>query len=123
MRMIFSVAVLLTCMIAPVWAQDATKPAENSATALKPGTFALPPSAYDTSKFRYDPPTDPSAGFSLPDTVDLGASTLKFDAGRKGPTNKVGIEAVNPAQLGDIQKPQSTVLPNYLGLTLSKPLN
>jgi hypothetical protein len=123
MRTIVSAAVLLTCMIAPVWAQDATKPAENSTPALQSRTFKLPPSAYDTSKFRYDPPADPSAGFSLPGSVDLGASTLKFDAGRKGPANKVGIEAVNPAQLGDIQKQQSTVLPNYLGLTLSKPLN
>ena len=123
MRTIISLAVLLTCMTAPVWAQDATKPAESSAPAVKPGTLALPPSAYDTSKFRYDPPTDPSAGFSLPNQVDLGASTLKFDASRKAPTNRVGIEAVNPAQLGDIQKQQSTVLPNYLGLTLSKPLN
>ena len=123
MRRIVSVAVLVTCMTAPVWAQDATKPAESSAPAVTPGTFTLPPSAYDMSKFRYDPPTDPSAGFSLPNQVDLGASTLKFDASRKEPANKVGIEAVNPTQLGDIQKQQSTVLPNYLGLTLSKPLN
>ena len=123
MRTILSAAVLLAYAIAPVWAQDATKPADNSAPALKPGTFTLPPSAYDTSKFRYDPPSDPASGFNLPNRVDLGTSTLKFDAGRKEPTNKVGIEAVNPTQLGDIQKQQSTVLPNYLGLTLSKPLN
>jgi hypothetical protein len=123
MRTIVSIAVVVTCAIAPVRAQDAAKPAENPAFALKPGTFTLPPSAYDTSKFRYDPPPDPASGFNLPNRVDLGASTLKFDAGRKEPTNKVGIEAINPSQLGDIQKQQSTVLPNYLGLTLSKPLN
>ncbi|HWE77824.1 MAG TPA: hypothetical protein VG270_04795 [Pseudolabrys sp.] len=109
--------------MAPVSAQDATKPADDSAPALKPGTFTLPPSNYDMSKFRYDPPSDPTSGFNAPNQVDLGTSTLKFDAGRKEPTNKVGIEAVNPTQLGDIQKQQSTVLPNYLGLTLSKPLN
>jgi hypothetical protein len=118
-----SVAVVLACAIAPAWAQDAAKPADAAAPAVKPGTFALPPSAYDTSKFRYDPPADPGAGFTMPNRVDLGSSTLKFDAGRKEPANKVGIEALNPAQLGDLQKQQSTVLPNYLGLTLSKPLN
>ena len=123
MRTILAVAVLLTCAIAPASAQDAAKPEDSSAQALKPGTFTLPPSAYDVSKFRYDPPVDSTSGFELPNRVDLGASSLKFDAGRKEPTNKVGIEAVNPAQLGDIQKQRSTVLPNYLGLTLSKPLN
>jgi hypothetical protein len=122
MRNVFTVAVLLMCAIAPAWAQDAAKPADPSTTDLKTGTLALPPSAVDTSGFRYDPPSAPVKDFGLP-SVDLGASTLKFDAGRKEPTNRVGIEAVNPAQLGDIQKQQSTVLPNYLGLTLSKPLN
>jgi len=122
MRTIFSVAVLFAFAVGPVWAQEAAKPADNSAPALKPGTFTLPPSAYDTSGFRYEPPSDPSKSFGLP-KVDLGQSTLKFDAGRKEPTNRVGIEALSPTQLGDIQKQQSTILPNYLGLTLSKPLN
>ena len=126
MRTIVTVAVLVACAIAPAWAQDpakeTTKTADASAPALKPGTFTLPPSALDTSGFRYDPPSDPAKGFGLP-KVDLGQSTLQFDASRKGPANKVGIEALSPTQLGDIQKQQSTVLPNYLGLTLSKPLN
>jgi hypothetical protein len=122
MRTLLSVAVLLACAIAPASAQDAAKPADNSAQTIKPGTFALPPSAYDVSKFRYDPPTDPTSGFSMP-SVEVGASTLKFDASRKDPPNKVGIETLSPTQLGDLQKQRSTVLPNYLGLTLSKPLN
>ena len=122
MRTMFPVVLLLASVVAPAWAQDPAKP--EAAPALKPGTFSLPPSAYDTNSFHYEAPADPSAGFSLPNRVDLGASTLKFDAGRKEPTNKVGIEAVDPTLLGDInKKPQSTIVPNYLGLTLSKPLN
>jgi hypothetical protein len=125
MRTIVTVAVLVACALAPAWAQDpakqTTKATEGPAPALKPGTFTLPPSALDTSGFRYDPPTD-SKGFGLP-KVDLGQSTLQFDASRKEPANRVGIEALTPSQLGDIQKQQSTVLPNYLGLKLSKPLN
>ena len=123
MRTIFSVAVLLMCAIAPVRAQDASKPAEDAAPPLNLDKFALPPSAYDTSKFRYEAPPDPTAGFAPPNRVDLGASTLKFDAGRKEQNNKVGIEAVNQSLLGGIQKQQRSTLPNYLGLTLSKPLN
>jgi hypothetical protein len=125
MRIILSFVMLLACASAPVWAQDTAKPADASTStpALKPGTFTLPPSAYDTSKFRYDPPADPGAGFSMPNRVDLGASTLQFDAGRKDPSNKVGIETLNATQLGDLQKQRSTIVPNYLGLTLSKPLN
>ncbi|HXD46083.1 MAG TPA: hypothetical protein VN655_13210 [Pseudolabrys sp.] len=117
---VFAVA----AMAAPAAAQDPGAPDANAkpVTTLKPETFSLPPSAYDTGKFNYTPPQPGSGGFN-PGRVDLGDSVLQFNAKRDEPANRVGIEAIDPKRLGGITKDSSSPLPNYFGMTLSKPLN
>src|SRR5690242_10117992 len=105
-------------------AQDTAAPDGKArpVTTLKPDTFALPPSAYDTTRFNYTPPQPGGDGFN-PGRVDLGDSVLQFNAKRDQPASRVGIEAIDPKRLGGIAKDSSSPLPNYFGMTLSKPLN
>ena len=92
------------------------------ATTLDAKTFSLPPSASDKAKFNYMPPQAGARGFD-PGRFDLGSSVLQFDTKRQQPGTQVGIEALDPKRLGGISKDDSTPLPNYFGMTLSKPLN
>ena len=116
--------VALLAMAAAAAAQDTAAPdaKQKPVTTLKPETFALPPSAYDTNKFNYTPPQPGSGGFN-PGRFDLGDSVLQFNAKRDRPDSRVGIEAIDPKRLGGISKDDSSPLPNYFGMTLSKPLN
>jgi hypothetical protein len=114
-------AVALALLAAPACAQAPAAPAK-SAPALDADAFRLPPSAYDAGKFDYTPPKTDTGGFQ-PGRFQLGTSILQLDTKRQEPSNRVGIEAVDPKLLGGISKDDSSPLPNYFGMTLSKPLN
>ena len=102
---------------APAGQNAATKPSLNA------DTFRLPSSAYDTTKPNYVAPRPGPEGFN-PGRFDLGDSVLQFDTKRQLPASRVGIEAIDPKRLGSISKEDnSSPLPNYFGMTLSKPLN
>jgi hypothetical protein len=115
---------MITATAAPAVAQESATqaPTETPATTLDAKTFSLPPSAYDKGTFNYKPPQPGSGGFD-PGRFDLGSSVLQFDTKRQQPGTQVGIEALDPKRLGGISKDDSTPLPNYFGMTLSKPLN
>ena len=113
---------VLLAVAAPAGAQQPAPSAAQPAPPLSADTFKMPPSAYDTGKFDYTPPRADGGGFN-PGRIDLGSSVLQLDTKRQGPDNRVGIEAVDPKRLGDISKDNSSPLPNYFGMTLTKPLN
>lgn len=121
-RLVPVVAILATVAAAAAQEPAARGDKAKPVTTLKPDTFALPPSAYDTNKFNYTPQQPGNGGFN-PGRVDLGDSVLQFNAKRDDPANRVGIEAIDPKRLGGITKDTSSPLPNYFGMTLSKPLN
>jgi hypothetical protein len=118
------VATFLTVMLLAAVSAGAQEPApKGAAPVLNADTFRLPSSAYDTTRphaGRTEPA--PSAGFN-PGRFDLGDSVLQLDTKRQFPDTRVGIEAVDPKRLGGISKDTSSPLPNYFGMTLSKPLN
>ncbi len=118
---VISVLVLLA-IAAPAGAQQPAPGAAQPAPALSPEMFKLPPSAYDAGKFEPTPAQTNSGGFN-PGRIDLGSSVLELDTKRKEPDTRVGIEAVDPKRLGGISKDNSSPLPSYFGLTLTKPLN
>jgi hypothetical protein len=126
MRMLMSLAaiMLLAAAAAPTRAEElaAQRAKPEPAATLDAKTFSLPPSAFDKNKFNYAPPQPGASGFD-PGRVDLGSSVLQFDTKRQQPDTRVGIEALDPKRLGGISKDDSTPLPNYFGMTLSKPLN
>lgn len=112
---------LLSCLALalPAHAQQPAQPAP----ALNADMFKLPSSANDASKFNYAPPKTETGNFN-PGRFDLGSSVLQLDTKRQEPDSRVGIEALDPKQLGGISKEDnSSPLPNYFGMTLSKPLN
>jgi hypothetical protein len=123
MRMLMPLVaiVLLAAAAGPARAEErGAKP--EPATTLDAKTFSLPPSAFDKNKFNYAPPQAGASGFD-PGRFDLGSSVLQFDTKRQQPGTQVGIEALDPKRLGGISKDDSSPLPNYFGMTLSKPLN
>jgi hypothetical protein len=113
-------ALMLLAAATPASAQDPGKEAK-AGPALSADVFKLPPSAYDTQTFNYGPPQMNSGGFS-PGRFDLGSSVLQLDTKHPRPDHPVGIETINPTLLGGIRKDDPAV-PNYFGMTLSKPLN
>jgi hypothetical protein len=118
------VATALTVFLLAITSAGAQEPApKGAAPVLNADTFRLPDSAYDTTKPHPKRATPaPSEGFN-PGRFDLGDSVLQLDTKRQLPDTRVGIEAVDPKRLGGITKDTSSPLPNYFGMTLSKPLN
>jgi len=124
------IVLLVLMLAAPAFAQaPATSTPQPAAKAAKPAptlnadAFSLPPSAYAPGTFDYKPPqTGSSSGFK-PGRFDLGSSVLQLDTKRQEPDTRVGIETMDPKLLGGIRKDESSPLPNYFGMTLSKPLN
>lgn len=110
-------------LLAAAASASAQEPAKSAQTgpALNADMFKLPPAALGTRTFDYDPPQMNSDSFG-PGRFDLGSSVLQLDAKHPQPNHPVGIEAVDPKLLGGIRKDDPT-LPNYFGMTLSKPLN
>jgi hypothetical protein len=117
----FVTVLALLLAVAPAVAQEPVAQGKPD-TKLDAKTFDLPPSAYDTGKFSYAPPKVESGGFN-PGRVDLGSSVLQLDTKRQEPSTRVGIETIDPKLLGGISKDNSSALPHYFGMTLSKPLN
>jgi hypothetical protein len=111
----------LMMLASPAGAQEPAAGSKPSSPSLNADTFRLPSSAYDTTRPSYVAP-QPDIQAVKPGQFDLGDSMLQFDAKRNEPTNRVGIEAIDPKRLGGIRKDESTPL-NYFGMTLSKPLN
>jgi hypothetical protein len=103
------------------------EPASAAAPLLDPDLFKFPHSSsnYDSSKFKLDKYQKESPGVTLPNRIDLGASTLRLDTDRSAVNNgpRVGIEAVDPAQLnpGIPTRKDSPLTPNYFGLTFTAP--
>ena len=113
-------ALMLLAAATPASAQNPAKDAK-AGPALNADMFKLPPSASGTQSFDYGPPQMNSGGFS-PGRFDLGSSVLQLDTKHPQPDHPVGIETVDPKLLGGLRKDDPTV-PNYFGMTLTKPLN
>jgi len=111
-------ALMLLAAATPAGAQNPAKDAKAGPT-LNADLFKLPQSG--TQSFDYTPPQMNSGGFS-PGRIDLGSSVLQLDTKHPQPDHPVGIETMDPKLLGGIRKDDPTV-PNYFGMTLSKPLN
>ena len=116
-----SFALVLLATAAPAGAQQPAPAAPAAAPALSADAFKVPPSAYGTGKFDYTPPSADGGGFN-PGRIDLGSSVLELDTKRATPDSRVGIEAVDPKLLGGISKDNTSPLPSYFGMTLTKPL-
>lgn len=117
----FSTALILLMLAAPAGAQEPAAPPNPNLSA---DAFRLPSSAYDTSKpAKSRAPATPET--FKPGQFNLGdSSVLQFDTKRQAPDTRVGIESIDPKRLGGISKDDtSSPLPNYFGMTLSKPLN
>lgn len=119
----FLFVLFVVVLAAPAGAQEPAAARKQSQPTLDPDAFRLPSSAYDTTK-----PMSRRAATAAPEGVkpgqfDLGDSLLQLDTKRQQPESRVGIEALDPKRLGGISKDDSSPLPNYFGMTLSKPLN
>lgn len=112
-------ALMLLAAATPASAQQPKN--AKTAPALNADMFKLPPAAHETQTFDYGLPQMNGGGFS-PGRFDLGSSVLQLDTKHPQPDHPVGIETVDPKLLGGIRKDDPTV-PNYFGMTLSKPLN
>ncbi|MFN3656478.1 MAG: hypothetical protein ACK4UO_04380 [Pseudolabrys sp.] len=120
LRSIFPLAILLMLAV-PAGAQHPAKAPNQGKPALNADAFKLPPSAYDAGKFDYTAPQRESGGFA-PGRFDLGDSMLQLNTKRQVPDTRVGIEAMDPKSLGGLRKDEPT-LPNYFGMTLTRPLD
>jgi len=110
-------------LAAPAGAQQAATQGTAAAPKFDADAFRLPSSAYDTTKPGHVAPRPGPENFK-PGQFDLGDSVLQLDTKRQAPDSRVGIEALDPKRLGGISKDDSSSpLPNYFGMTLSKPLN
>ena len=106
----------------PAVAQEPVAAGKPSQPTLDADAFRLPSSAYDTTQI-HSKRAAPSTQSFKPGQFDLGDSMLQLDTKRVEPSTRVGIEAIDPKRLGGITKDSSSPLPNYFGMTLSKPLN
>jgi hypothetical protein len=119
----FSTAVMVFVLAASAGAQQPAGQGDSAKPALSADTFKLPSWAYDTTKPNLSRAKPGPENFN-PGRFDLGDSVLQFDTKRQPSGSRVGIEAIDPKRLGGISKDDTTSpLPNYFGMTLSKPLN
>ena len=118
----FLAVAFVVMVVAPAAAQDPAGSGVQSQPALNADAFRLPSSAYNTTKPKPHR-TAPAPDSFKPGQFDLGDSMLQLDTKRVEPSTRVGIEAIDPKRLGGITKDSSSPLPNYFGMTLSKPLN
>ena len=117
-------ALIVLMLVLPAGAQEPAANGTAQGPALDADAFRLPSAAYDTSRPKTAPAARPAAEGFNPGRFDLGDSVLQFDTKRQVPDTRVGSEAIDPKRLGGISKDDtSSPLPNYFGMTLSKPLN
>ena len=119
----FLFVLFVVVLAAPAGAQEPAAARKQSQPTLDPDAVRLPSSAYDTTKPMSRRAATPAPEGVKPGQFDLGDSLLQLDTKRQQPDSRVGIEAVDPKRLGGISKDNSSPLPSYLGLTLTKPLN
>ena len=111
LRPLCAIAALLI-LIVPAAAQQPNK-------ALDADALKVPSPAHNSGKFSA-PQFDIGGG--KPGQFDLGGSTLQLNTKRQAPDTRVGIEAMDPSTLGGLRKEEPT-LPNYFGMTLTKPID
>ena len=89
---------------------------------LDPNLFNVPPN-YDLGTFDPHHDSQGSAGFSLPDTIDLGKSRLRFDTSRQDDIPKGGLDNsdTSPLKAGIPSRDKSNLPPSYFGFTLTTP--
>jgi len=118
----FLTALIVLMLAAPAVAQEPAAASKQGQPSLDADAFRLPSSAYETTK-PHSRRIAPAPESFKPGQFDLGDSTLQLDTKRQAPDSRVGSEAIDPKRLGGITKDSSSPLPNYFGMTLSKPLN
>lgn len=105
------------------------EPAAPGADLLDPNLLKIPHAASvrDHGKFEARNAQTDKPDLTIPDTIDLGKSMLRFDASRSainsGP--RVGIDALDPSVLnpGIPARKDSPLTPSYFGLTLTTPIH
>jgi len=102
------------------------EPAAPGQALLDPKLFKFSRAAptYDTGKMVIERFEKESPGVTLPTTIDLGKSMLRFDTSRN-PGTRVGIDEKDPALLnpGIPVRKDSPLTPSYFGLTLTAPIH
>ena len=102
------------------------EPAASGQNLLDPKLFKFSRTAptYDTGKMVIERFEKEAPGVTLPTTIDLGKSMLRFDTSRN-PGTRVGIDEKDPALLnpGIPVRKDSPLTPSYFGLTLTAPIH
>ena len=105
------------------------EPAAPGQSLLDPDLFKFQRSSanLNSSKFNADKFQKDSPRVTLPNRIDLGGSTLRLDTDRSAINNgpRVGIDSTDfsTQNLGLPTKKDTTLTPNYFGLTLTTPIH
>jgi len=121
-------AVLLAAALAggAALAGDAeSKPAAEAvppSVTFDPKQFVVPQLGESIGNFTAGTSGEQKSGIAIPNKIDLGPSQLRFDAGRKDPIPRVGIDAADPTVLNpNLPQQKDSPLTPYVGFTLSTP--